>query len=110
MNIFKTALVGAAALAAVSGHAFANEPAKGYEIANTHSSARIVGVWWALSGTKDPWQPVQMNAPIAPLTVSHVTVTVPGACYTDLKIRFDDGYEQVFANVNFCRGDRVVAS
>ncbi len=110
MNIFKTALVGAAALAAVSGHAFANEPAKGYEIANTHSSARIVGVWYALSGTKDAWAPVWLNSAIAPLSVRSFDVTSSGACYTDLRIRFDDGAVQEFYNVNFCRGDRVVAS
>lgn len=30
-------------------------------------------------------------------------------CFYDVRVKFSDGVVQTFANVNTCRGDRVIA-
>ena len=92
------ALAGLTALAALP--ASANQ---GFEVVNGNEKASIVQLWYAQNGKpNDPWKSVQLT-PIGPRTTSSFTFDGQ-ACYQDIKVRFDDTYEHVYANVNVCGG------
>ena len=53
-----------------------------------------------------------LTIPLSALTIDNGVVKVSGgrSCLFDLRVRFDDGYEQTFSDVNLCKVARVVAS
>jgi hypothetical protein len=102
-------MLGALLLAgALSGPAAAD--VRDFEFVNLHTSASIVGAWSARAGTRDPWDPIPLHTAIEPRTTSKIKVSGGRSCLFDLKVRFDDGYEQTFSNVNLCKVAHVVAS
>jgi len=77
-------------------------------VVNRNSSRAIQQVWFANAGESDPWQEASVEEAIRPQSQS--TFTMRGDnCLFDIKVRFSDGYESTFTNVNVCRGDRVLA-
>jgi hypothetical protein len=85
--------------------------ARGYEIINSHGSARIVAVWFARAGTRDPWAPVNMSVPIEPKRWRKFDVTGGnGTCMFDFRVKFDDGVVQEFGNIDVCKQDRMIAT
>ncbi len=77
-------------------------------VVNRNSSRATQQVWFANAGESDPWQEANVNEAISPKSES--TFTMSGEnCLFDIKVRFSDGYEATFNNVNICRGDRVLA-
>ena len=97
------ALAGLTVLAALP--ASANQ---GFELVNGNGKASIVSLWYAQNGnSKDPWKSVDLT-PIGPRTTSHFDFS-GSACYQDIKVRFDDDYEHVYANVNVCNGGSLFA-
>jgi hypothetical protein len=77
-------------------------------VVNRNSSRAIQQVWFANAGESDPWQEANVEEAIRPQSES--TFTMSGEnCLFDIKVRFSDGYEATFNNVNVCRGDRVLA-
>ncbi|MBV8565209.1 MAG: hypothetical protein JO273_07135 [Methylobacteriaceae bacterium] len=98
------ALAGFCALAAPP--ASANQ---GFELVNPSSTASIVGLSYARHGSyEDGWDIVDLT-PIGPRATGSFTLDET-ACYQDLKVRFDDGYERIFLNVDICDGGAVVAN
>lgn len=78
-------------------------------VVNRNSTRAIQRVWFANAGERtDPWQAANVDAAIAPQSRSVFTLSGPN-CLFDIKVRFSDGYESSFGNVNVCRGDHVVA-
>jgi len=100
----------AAALAAVSiaTPAFASD--RSFYINNTNSSVSVQRVWYAAAGTKDTWQEIYLDEPVTPKTKSTLSMDDGDTCLYDIKLKFSDGYEQTYANVNVCRGDGVRAT
>jgi len=97
------ALAGLTALAALP--ASANQ---GFELINGNDTATIVNLWYAQNGKpNDPWKSVDLT-PIGPRATSHFDFS-GSACYQDIKVRFDDDYEHVYANVNVCKGGSLFA-
>ena len=80
-----------------------------FQFVNLHASASIVAAWSARAGTREPWDPITLYSPIEPRSASRINVSGTSGCSYDLKVRFDDGYEQTFSNVDLCRVAQVVA-
>jgi hypothetical protein len=75
---------------------------------NRNSQRSIQQVFFANAGESDPWQAANVDEAIRPKSKS--TFTISGEnCLFDVKVKFSDGYEATFNNVNVCRGDRVLA-
>ena len=94
----------------IAGVASANAY-RAFQVSNTNSNYSIQAVSFAQAGTSDEWHFANMNYAVSPN--SNTTFTFPGAesvCFYDIKVKFSDGYEQQFANVNVCRGDIVRAT
>jgi hypothetical protein len=108
-HFFKTmsAMV-AVATVSIASPAMAAE--RSFYVNNTHSSASVQRVWYAPAGKTDPWVEVFLDYPIKPNSKSSFTMGNGDRCLYDIKIKFDDGYEQEFTNVNVCRGDGVRAT
>lgn len=109
MKILRSLLRPALAIAAVtagSSGAYAGT----FNIYNSHTSATVQRLWTAPAIKDTPWQEFYLDFPIQALTTNRFTISNGSFCLYDMKVRFSDGYEQTFANVNICRGDRVVAS
>jgi hypothetical protein len=100
---------GALTLAATVSNT-ARADTRDFEFVNLNRSASIVQAWMAAAGTSEPWRPIGIYTQIAPRTTSRITVSGGMRCMFDLKIRFDDGYEQTFSNVDLCRTEHVVAN
>ena len=101
--------IAAAALAGSASVAHAGSE-RSFGVNNSNSSYSIQNVWFAQAGTRQAWQTGDMDSPVGPQT--RTTFTLSGAasvCFYDVKVRFSDGVEQQFANVNVCRGDYVRA-
>jgi hypothetical protein len=81
----------------------ARADSRDFEFVNLNRSASIVQAWMAAAGTSEPWRSIRIYTPIAPRTTSRITVSGGTRCMFDLKIRFDDGYEQTFSNIDLCR-------
>ncbi|MBV8565647.1 MAG: hypothetical protein JO366_05905 [Methylobacteriaceae bacterium] len=75
-----------------------------FEIVNTNEKATIIKMWTAAYGQpKDPWKEIEIKQPIRPRTTSRFDHS-GNICNEDIKVRFDDGYEHTFENVNVCDG------
>jgi hypothetical protein len=99
------------ALAIVASLAGASAAQAGtFNIYNSHGSATIQRLWTAPAIKGTPWQEFYLDFPVEARTVNRFTLSNGSYCLYDMKVRFSDGYEQTFSNVNICRGDRVVAS
>ncbi|MBV9633899.1 MAG: hypothetical protein JOZ40_04655 [Methylobacteriaceae bacterium] len=97
------------ALAAVVGMTLSAAPAAradgSFEIVNTNEKATIIKIWTAAYGQpKDPWHEIDLKQPIAPKTTSRFDHS-GDMCNEDVKVRFDDGYEHTFENINVCDGN-----
>jgi len=77
-------------------------------VVNRNSGRSIQEVFFANAGESDPWQPADLASPVAPQS-SKVLSMSGSNCFFDIKVRFSDGYEATFTNVNVCRNDRVLA-
>src|SRR5579871_4604093 len=86
--------------------AFASETYGNFFVENTNRKAEIVQVWSALAGTNDPWKPITLTQNIKPGYYREFSYHGENCTY-DVKIRFDDGYEQGFKRVNVCEGSRL---
>jgi hypothetical protein len=99
------------ALGSIAGAAgAAKADIRDYYIANTNSSASIVGAWYAHPG--DPyWHPIQLSSPVEPQSKSRISVDMPydTSCTFDIKVRFDDNNVET-GRFNLCRIGVVVAS
>lgn len=104
MKTIYALVIATAALNSTS--AFASETYGSFFLENTNRKAQIVQLWSALAGTDDPWQPVTLNNSIKPGYYREFSYHGENCTY-DLKIRFDDGYEQGFKRVNVCDGSFV---
>jgi len=95
------------ATAALNGTvAFASETYGSFFLENASRKAEIVQLWSAMAGTDDPWQPVTLSKSIKPGYYREISYHGENCSY-DLKIKFDDGYEQGFKRVNVCAGSFV---
>jgi hypothetical protein len=90
-------------------HGPAAADVRDFEFVNLHASAAIVAAWSARAGTRDPWDPIALYTPIEPRSTSRIKVSGGSSCLYDLKVRFDDGYEQTFDHVNLCKVAHIVA-
>ncbi len=81
----------------------------GFQFVNLHASASIIAAWSARAGTREPWDPITLYSPIEPRSTSRINVSGAAGCRYDLKVRFDDGYEQTFSDIDLCRVAQVVA-
>jgi hypothetical protein len=104
-----TLAFGALALAATVSNT-ARADGRDFEFVNLNRSASIVQAWIAAAGTSEPWRPIGIYTQIAPRTTRRITVSGGTRCTFDLKIRFDDGYEQVFSDIDLCRTEHLVAN
>ena len=77
-------------------------------VVNRNSNRAIQQVWFANAGESDPWQEANVEEAIRPQSQSTFNMSGDN-CLFDIKVRFSDGYESTFTNVNVCRGDRVLA-
>jgi hypothetical protein len=102
-------MLGALLLAGVL-HGPAAADLRDFEFVNLHSSASIVAAWSARAGTRDPWDQIPLYTAIEPRGSSKIKVSGGRSCLYDLKVRFDDGREQTFSDVNLCKVAHVVAS
>jgi hypothetical protein len=100
---------GALTLAATATNT-ARADGRDFEFVNLNRSASIVQAWMAAAGTSEAWRPIRIYTPIAPRTTSWITVSGGARCMFDLKVRFDDGYEQVFSDIDLCRTEHLVAN
>ena len=83
---------------------------RSFYVDNINGSASVQRVWYAAAGTTEGWQEVFLNYPIKPKTKSNFTMGDGDTCLYDIKIKFSDGYEETYSNVNMCRGDGVSAT
>ena len=105
----KSVMLGALLLAGAL-HGTASADVRDFEFVNLHASASIIKAWSARAGTDDPWDSIALYNPIRPRSTSKIKVSGGGgSCLYDLKVRFDDGYEQTFSDVNLCKVAHVVA-
>jgi hypothetical protein len=81
-----------------------------FTVVNLNASASIQRVWYVRIGTTDSWIEVPLDYPIKPNHRSLFTLAPGDPCLYSVKIRFDDGNEQAFENINVCRGDDVTVS
>ena len=102
------AAVSAVAMLALPTAAMAD--GRSFYVNNTNGSVSVQRVWYAQAGTNQTWQEVYLDYPIKPNTKSSFTMGNGDVCIYDIKIKFSDGYEQEFENVNVCRGDGVKAT
>ena len=86
--------------------ALASETYGSFFVENTNKKAEIVQLWSALAGTDDPWHAITLTQNIKPGYYREFSYHGENCTY-DLKIRFDDGYEQWFNRVNVCDGSRL---
>jgi hypothetical protein len=87
----------------------ASADVRDFEFVNLHSTASIIKAWSARAGTNDPWDPIKLYTAIEPRSTSKIKVSGGNGCMYDLKVRFDDGYEQTFSDVDLCKTLHVVA-
>jgi len=80
-----------------------------FEFVNLNRSASIVGAWMAGAGTTGAWEPVTIYKPIAPRTSGRITINGDKRCAFDIKVRFDDGVEQTFDDIDLCTTNKVIA-
>jgi hypothetical protein len=99
-----------AAVVAVSIASPAMAAERSFYVNNTNDSVSVQRVWYAQAGTNQVWQEVYLDYPIKPNTKSSFTMGNGDVCLYDVKIKFSDGVEQSFENVNVCRGDGVRAT
>ena len=102
-TIYALAIASAALNSTVAS---ASETYGSFFLENTHKKAEIVQLWSALAGTDDPWQPVTLSKSVKPGDYRQISYHGENCSY-DLKIRFNDGYEQGFRSVNVCDGSFV---
>lgn len=95
-----------AAAALNSTCAFASEVYGNFFVENNNRKAQIVQVWGALAGTDDPWHQITLSDSIKPGYYREFSFHGENCTY-DMKIRFNDGYEQWFNRVNLCDGSRL---
>ena len=108
-NSIRAAVLSGAFFISVAAQVSGAMAGPGCVVVNTNDDVSIQQVYVANAGESDPWRPANMDHAIAPGTQS--SFTVPGdACFYDVKVRFSEGAEQTFDNVDVCKGDRVVAS
>ncbi|HEX4694101.1 hypothetical protein [Sphingomonas sp.] len=105
-----TSFAAAAALTAVAIASPALAAGRGFYVNNTNSSVSVQRVWYAAAGTTQTWEEIYLDYPVKPNTKSNFTMGDGDTCLYDIKLKFSDGYEQTFANVNVCRGDGVHAT
>jgi hypothetical protein len=111
MNIIRT-IVFSTALAAVGLVGFSAQAAsdRQFTVVNNNNSQSIQQVWKAPAGTSQNYDEVYLDSPITPNTRSEFDFENSGpTCLFDVRVQFADGVAQEFANVNVCRGDRVLA-
>ncbi len=100
--MFAVSLLGTATSAVAADDRF-------FVVKNTNQDVSIQQVWTARAGTRDPWTEADVDYPIAPGTESEFGMGTGNNCFYDVRVKFSDGVVQTFANVNTCRGDRVIA-
>ncbi|WP_448951007.1 hypothetical protein [Labrys neptuniae] len=77
-------------------------------VVNRNSGRSIQEVFFANAGENDPWQSADLESPVAPQS-SKILSMSGSNCFFDIKVRFSDGYETTFPNVNVCHNDSVLA-
>lgn len=108
--MMKAGLAGALLFAAFTGAAHAGVDSD-LDLVNTHGSASIVGVWFAPSNEEGYWHAGNLSSPIYPRNWTSLRLTNLQTCNYDFKVRFSDGYEQRFDNINLCAGrQRLIAT
>lgn len=108
MIAFKSLLRPLAVVAALTAAGTAS--AGTFKIYNSHPTATIQRLWTAPAIKGTVWREFYLDFPVDARTTNNFTMPGGSYCLYDMKIRFSDGYEQTFANVNICRGDKVIAS
>jgi hypothetical protein len=108
-HIFRTIGVLCAAAIFASPTA-ANAGDRKFSVVNQNASAAIQRVWFVQIGSNAAWTEVHLDYPIKPSTRSPFAMATGDACLYNIKIRFSDGNEQTFENINVCRGDEVTAT
>jgi len=108
-HLFRTIGVLCAA-AMVASPAAAMPDGRKFSVANRNASAAIQRVWFVPIGSNAAWTEVRLDYPIKPNNRSPFAMAAGDACLYNLKVRFSDGNEQTFENVNVCRGDEVTAT
>lgn len=83
---------------------------RSFYVNNTNAKVSVQRVWYAQAGTNENWEEVFLDYPIKPNNKSSFTMGSGDVCLYDIKLKFSDGYEQTFENVNVCRGDGVHAT
>ena len=80
-----------------------------FEFVNLNKSASIVQAWLAPAGTAEPWNAITIYTPVAPRSTSRIDINGSRTCTFDVKVRFDDGAEELFSIVDLCTVEHLVA-
>jgi len=98
------------AAAALASPAAAMPDGRAFAVVNKNGSAAIEHVWLVPIATNADWTEIRLDYPIKPNNRSPFAMAAGDACLYNIKVRFSDGSEQAFENVNVCRGDEVTAT
>lgn len=81
-----------------------------FEFVNLNNSASIVQAWLAPAGApEEPWNAITIYTPVAPRSTSRIDINGSRTCTFDVKVRFDNGAEELFSNVDLCTVEHLVA-
>jgi hypothetical protein len=107
-NRIKVVALGAMLVGLTVGTARAG--VQNFEFVNLNKSASIVQAWLAPADTTEPWKAITIYTPVAPRSTSRININGYRTCMFNVKVRFDDGYEQSFSNIDLCTIEHLVAS